>query len=107
MYRSAVPPRHAVPGWSFVPGERRKAHSKQPVAGARPPSLRRHFLFSPPPRGEVEKREAFFGWGERCETDRFPHPTCSLRCARRPPHKGEVKFVTRRRYAAAFLVATI
>ncbi len=48
--------------------------------------------FLPPPCGEVEKCEAFFGWGRFIRLHRPPHPK-SLRCATRlrPPHKGEVK----------------
>src|SRR5262249_39222791 len=48
---------------------------------------------SPPPCGEVEKCEAFFRVGGRPIRLHCPHPTCSLRCARRPPRKGEVKQV--------------
>src|SRR6202042_3377978 len=44
----------------------------------------------PPPCGEVEKCEAFFGWDSA--DGPYPHPK-SLRCATRfrPPHKGEVE----------------
>src|SRR5262249_57928087 len=31
------------------------------------------------------------GGGPAPSASTAPHPTCSLRCARRPPHKGEVK----------------
>src|SRR5215470_4917280 len=31
------------------------------------------------------------GWGSTPSAGADPHPTCSLRCARRPPRKGEVK----------------
>ena len=35
---------------------------------------------------------------------RCPHPTCSLRCARRPPHKGEVKSAQQLAHRAVRLV---
>src|ERR1700733_14946564 len=83
-----------------VPRERalKGAHSKQPVAGACPPSLRRFFLLHlTPPWGGGQKMRSIFRVGvSRRYTG--PHPK-SLRCATRfrPPHKGEVNSSLRRR----------
>jgi hypothetical protein len=41
-----------------------------------------------------EHSEKLFGWGTKRTDGVIPHPTCSLRCARRPPHGGEVKTYT-------------
>ena len=48
---------------------------------------------------------SIFRVGERCKPDRAsPHPTCSLRCARRPPHKGGGY---KRSLSSAFKIASV